>query len=104
MNAGICHILAPEEFTQWFAGTPKHYLVVVDAVELQRLQNALVRVAAVYVTLADDFAAQGYVAREIAEILGKSKNTVSAQLRKMTKRLGLQSTRDIIKVVHQLNL
>lgn len=48
--------------------------------------------------------AQGYVAREIAEILGKSKNTVSAQLRKMTKRLGLQSTRDIIKVVHQLNL
>lgn len=48
--------------------------------------------------------AQGYVAREIAQILGKSKNTVSAQLRKMTKRLGLQSTRDIIKVVHQLNL
>lgn len=48
--------------------------------------------------------AQGYVAREIAQILGKSKNTVSAQLRKMTKRLGLQSTRDIIKVVRQLNL
>ena len=56
MNAGICHILAPEEFTQWFACSPKHYLVVVDAIELQRLQNALVRVAAVYVTLADDFA------------------------------------------------
>ena len=48
--------------------------------------------------------AQGYVAREIAQILGKSRNTVSAQLRKMTKRLGLESTRDIIKVVHQLNL
>lgn len=48
--------------------------------------------------------AKGYVAREIAQILGKSKNTVAAQLRKMTKRLGLKSTRDIIKVVHDLNL
>lgn len=51
-----------------------------------------------------EYFAQGYVAREIAQILGKSKNTVSAQLRKITKRLGLQSSRDIIKVVHQLNL
>ncbi len=50
------------------------------------------------------FFAQGYVAREIAQKLGKSKNTVAAQLRKMTKRLGLKSTRDIIKVVNELNL
>ena len=52
----------------------------------------------------DRYFAQGYVAREIAQILGKSKNTVAAQLRKMTKRLGLKSTRDIIRVVHELNL
>lgn len=47
---------------------------------------------------------KGYVAREIAEILGKSKNTVAAQIRKMTKRLNLKSSRDLIKVVHSMNL
>lgn len=48
--------------------------------------------------------ARGYVASEIAKILGKSKNTIQAQLRNMTHRLGLKTSRDIIKVVHQLNL
>ena len=47
---------------------------------------------------------RGYVAREIADILGKSANTVSAQLRKMTKRLKLKSNRDLIKVVHSMQL
>lgn len=48
--------------------------------------------------------AHGYVASEIAKMLGKSKNTIQAQLRNMTRRLGLRTSRDIIKVVHQLNL
>nr|WP_294874738.1 helix-turn-helix transcriptional regulator [Prevotella sp.] len=48
--------------------------------------------------------ATGYVARDIAKKLGKSVNTVAAQLRKMTKRLNLSSTRDLIRVVHKLNL
>ena len=47
---------------------------------------------------------KGYVAREIAEILGKSKNTVAAQIRKMTKRLNLKSSRDLIKVVNSMNI
>lgn len=47
---------------------------------------------------------RGYVAREIADILGKSANTVSAQLRKMTKRLKLKSNRDLIKVVHSMHI
>ena len=54
MNTGVSHILAPEELTQRLAGSPKHHLVIVDSVELQRLQNALVRVAAVHITLADN--------------------------------------------------
>lgn len=41
---------------------------------------------------------------EVAKMLGKSKNTIQAQLRNMTRRLGLRTSRDIIKVVHQLNL
>lgn len=48
--------------------------------------------------------AKGYVAGEIATILGKSKNTVMAQLRNMRRRLGLKTARDIIKVVHQFGL
>ena len=48
--------------------------------------------------------ARGYVASEIATMLGKSQNTVLAQLRNMTRRLHLRSSREIIKVVHQLNL
>ncbi len=48
--------------------------------------------------------AKGYVASEVAEILGKSLHTVTSQLRNMTRRLGLRSSREIIKVVHELNL
>lgn len=48
--------------------------------------------------------AQGYVASEVAQKLGKSLHTVTSQLRNMTKRLGLRSSREIIKIVHELNL
>lgn len=48
--------------------------------------------------------AKGYVASEVADILGKSLHTVTSQLRNMTRRLGLRSSREIIKIVHQRNL
>lgn len=48
--------------------------------------------------------AKGYVASEVADILGKSLHTVTSQLRNMTRRLGLHSSREIIKIVHQRNL
>lgn len=48
--------------------------------------------------------AKGYLAKEVAQILGKSTHTVTSQLRNMTKRLGLSSSRDIIKIVNQLHL
>ena len=48
--------------------------------------------------------AQGYVASEVAQKLGKSLHTVTSQLRNMTKRLNLRSSREIIKIVHELNL
>ncbi|MFX7844918.1 LuxR C-terminal-related transcriptional regulator, partial [Acinetobacter baumannii] len=48
--------------------------------------------------------AQGYVASEVAQKLGKSLHTVTSQLRNMTKRLKLRSSREIIKIVHKLNL
>lgn len=44
--------------------------------------------------------AKGYVASEVADILGKSLHTVTSQLRNMTRRLGLRSSREIIKIVH----
>ena len=47
--------------------------------------------------------AKGYVASEVADILGKSLHTVTSQLRNMTRRLGLRSSREIIKIVHQRN-
>ena len=56
MNTGISHILAPEELTERCSGSPEHHLVVVDAIELQRLQNALMCIATIHITLADDFA------------------------------------------------
>ena len=54
MHAGICHILAPEELTKRCSGSPKHYLIIIDSIELQCLQDALMRVASIHITLADD--------------------------------------------------
>ena len=54
MYAGISHILAPEELTKRCSGSPEHYLIIIDTIELQCFQDALMRVASIHITLADD--------------------------------------------------
>ena len=56
MNAGIRHILAPEELTQRSTCTPEHHLIIIYTIELQGFQDTLMVVMTIHVALADEFA------------------------------------------------
>ena len=56
VDAGVGHVLAPKKLAQRTSVAPKRHLVVLNAIEGKSLENSLLVVAAVHISLANDSA------------------------------------------------